>query len=883
MTVAAGRRRPCCARSASPDWSLALVSCCRALGDAARGRRPALAPRRGRCLDRRCGLRSRDARDELERFDRVLGSAEAISLDGRGRVARRRGRASPTRSSRPRPRVGHEAGRSPPAPLARGRVVMLTRITWFMAGTGRGARRLGLGPPQGSAHRGAAGAAESSPRTALSTPSSGSRPRGPRRHAGQGSRVACRPRRSPGHRVGSDAVRSLHVVVDPTPELRAVAGAAEAAPRRSPLALNGPAVERGPSVGCRHDELRRPTTADELRRAFTDFFVARGHTVVPSASLIPHDPTVLFTDRGHGAVQAVLRRRGDAAVPRGRPRSQKCVRAGGKHNDLDDIGRTNRHFSVLRDARQLQLRRLLQGRGDPVGVGVRTPRCSASTPTACGSPSTTTDDEAEADLARRGRRARASASSASATGQLLADGRHRPVRPVLGDLLGLGPELRPRRRPGARRRGPLRRDLEPRVHAVRPAAPTARSSPLPKPSIDTGAGLERNLAVAAGRRRRSGTPTCSARSSTAAEAVTGDALRRATTRPTSSLRILAEHARTMTFLVADGVFPSNEERGYVLRRIIRRAVRHAYLLGVERARHCRALVDATVEVMGDGLPRARAATATSSRGVVEREEERFRRRCARGLEHARRRARRARGDGLPGDDRVPPARHARLPARPHPRDRGRARRRRRPRRLRRARWPSSAARAKDGAQGAAAPATTRVEPTASSLDEFGPTEFTGREEYETDGRRARRASRRRRRHASTSFLDRTPFYAESGGQVGDTGTITTDTGRGRRARHARTRCPACAATAARVVEGDDRRGRRGATPRSTATGATRIRRNHTATHVLHWALREVLGDARASRRARSSRPTGCASTSATTSAVTPEQLARDRGRSPTRR
>ena len=200
--------------------------------------------------------------------------------------------------------------------------------------------------------------------------------------------------------------------------------------------------------------------------------------------------------------------------------------------------------------------------------------------------------------------------------------------------------------------------------------------------------------------------------------------------------------------------------------------------------------------------------------------------------------------------RVLPARHARLPDRPHARDRGRARPRRRPRRLR-------AAHARAARRAPAPRPTKPARPRGDSsaiwrelLDEHGPTEFTGRQEYVIEGERSSRSSSTA--SASTEadegatvevVLDRTPFYAESGGQVGDTGTITTaaaarsldvrDTHYGIARLGHRARVRACAA--ARSREGDE------VEAAIDGVRRDRIRRNHTATHILHWALREVLG------------------------------------------
>ena len=187
--------------------------------------------------------------------------------------------------------------------------------------------------------------------------------------------------------------------------------------------------------------------------------------------------------------------------------------------------------------------------------------------------------------------------------------------------------------------------------------------PLPKPSIDTGAGLERNLMIAQGVDAIWDIDIFQPLIA-AAEQATGVEYGTTETQDIS-LRILGEHARTMTFMVSDGVRPSNQERGYVLRRIIRRAVRHAYLLGA-RDLVTPALVDTTIDVMGNAYPEIVAKHDVIAK-VIRREEESFRATLQRGLdmldELARARRHQRRG-------RVLPPRHARLPDRPHPRDRG---------------------------------------------------------------------------------------------------------------------------------------------------------------------------------------------------------------------
>ena len=248
-------------------------------------------------------------------------------------------------------------------------------------------------------------------------------------------------------------------------------------------------------------------------------------------------------------------------------------------------------------------------------------------------------------------------------------------------------------------------------------------SPLPKPSIDTGAGLERNLMVVQGKTSIWDIdvfrPLIAPRPSGHRRA-----LRRDRAATDVSLRIIAEHARTMTFMVNDGVRPSNQERGYVLRRIIRRAVLHAYLLGARERRDAR---DGRRGDRRDGqrrTPRSRRGTK-SVRKIVEREEESFRATLQRGVDmlseivDAERRV---------GRRRVLPARHARVPDRPDPRDRGSATAGRSTstdfeQRMQEQRVPGPR-RGGRGRRGAG----RRAEIFRELVDTHGPTEFTGRQE-----------------------------------------------------------------------------------------------------------------------------------------------------------
>jgi alanyl-tRNA synthetase len=578
----------------------------------------------------------------------------------------------------------------------------------------------------------------------------------------------------------------------------------------------------------------RPTTAGELRRAFVDFFVARGHVAVPSASVIPVDRTLLFTVAGMVPFKAYFT--GEETPPFTRAVSvQKCVRAGGKHNDLDDIGRTNRHFSFFEMLGNFSF-------GDyfkPEAIAWAWEFVSGVLGLDPGRLWVTVhvdDDDAERiwrdDVGFPGDRIQRLGEP-----NFWRMGDTGPCGPSSEIFWDLGAEHGPEGGPQTDSDRYI--EIWNLVFMQYDQLADGSRVDLPKPSIDTGAGLDRLLAVLQGKHSIWDIDLLAPLIATA-ERVTGTR-HGAAERTDVSLRILAEHARTITFMVADGVRPSNQERGYVLRRIVRRAVRHAYLLGAHDP-VTPALVATTVDVMRDAYPELVAARDVVT-GVVLREEESFRATLQRGVDLLDDLL--ARGD-VSGDDAFFLHDTLGFPVdltREVAAERGRA--------VDVAgfeqRMQQQRARARAAAEEAGAAAGAPLELYRELVDEHGPTVFTGRDEYTSrakvlalvgDGGRLPGAAA----GAEVDVvLDRTPFYAEAGGQVGDTGTLTTDAGAVLAVRDTQYGVPgalvvhSCVVAEGHVAEGDE------VTAAIDAGRRDRIRRNHTATHVLHWALRDVLG------------------------------------------
>ncbi len=576
-----------------------------------------------------------------------------------------------------------------------------------------------------------------------------------------------------------------------------------------------------------------PRTADELRQSFIDFFVARDHTAVPSASLIPHDPTVLFNVAGMVPFKSYFV--GDETPPFSRAvSSQKCVRAGGKHNDLDDVGRTKRHlvffemlgnfsfgdyFKELAIPYSWELVTEVWGfDGDRIWVTVHE-----------------SDDEAEKIWHEQVGVPMERIQRLGDKDNFWQMGETGPCGPCSELHIDRGPEFGPDGGPLHDPHGDRFMEFWNLVFMQYDQAPDGTRSPLPKPQIDTGAGLERILCLLQGVDAVWDTDLMRPLIDEACS-LTGRSYRPGDyeDRDSFAVRVLAEHARSSAMLVGDGVFPSNEARGFVLRRIIRRAVRYAYLLGTERLVMPR-LAEIAVDVMGNAYPDV-ARQKDFIVGVLGKEEERFRQTLRNGLSMLESEL----SDGvreLPGStafvlhdtygfpleltQEIAGERNVAVDVAGFE-----------------AEMAAQRQRAKDARRTGGDDAN--LDAYREVVEEFGTTEFTGYVENESSARVLAMVPSASDEELVEIFLDRTPFYAESGGQVGDQGTITTETGVAE-VLDTTYALPNLRRHVARIVDGVIE-------PGQTATAAIdvarrdAIRRNHTATHLLHHALRQVLGD-----------------------------------------
>jgi alanyl-tRNA synthetase len=567
--------------------------------------------------------------------------------------------------------------------------------------------------------------------------------------------------------------------------------------------------------------------ADHLRRAFTRFFTERGHTAVPSASLIPHDPSVLFTIAGMVPFKPFFL--GDEIPPWPRATSvQKCFRT----VDIDVVGTTLRHCTFFEMLGNFSFGDYFKPEAIPFAwelvtevLGIDAERLWVTV--------YETDDEAEqiwhdavgVPIERIQRLGDDNFWKMGETG---------PCGPSSEIFFDKGPAYG---EDGGPAYGGSERFVEiwNLVFMQYDRSQDGRTVPLPKPSIDTGAGLERILPVLQGVDSIFATdlfvPMIDAAQSITGRTYGDDE------RDDIGLRILADHGRAMAMLVADGVLPANEGRGYVLRRIIRRAVRRARQLGVERP-VTPALVDAAVGILGPAYP-ALAEQHHLLTDVVSREEDGFLRTLATGStileEQLASGADTVSGDvafrlhdtyGFPVELTVEIAEEVGV-------------------RVDLAGFEAAMDRQRAQARAAARSGKSVAGETAyrSVLETEGRTVFIGQrpDGYSAPARVVAVLADLDPAHAGEAeiFLDRTPFYAEGGGQVGDTGTIVTETGTalvydtvsvlpGLTSHRVR--------TTGEIFAGQD--------ALATIDGVRRdaLRRNHTGTHLLHAALRTVLGD-----------------------------------------
>ena len=577
-------------------------------------------------------------------------------------------------------------------------------------------------------------------------------------------------------------------------------------------------------------------TVNDIRQTFLDYFRRHGHEVVPSSPLVPHnDPTLLFTNAGmvqfKNVFTGVEHRPYKRAVT-----AQKCVRAGGKHNDLENVGYTARHhtfFEMLGNfsfgdyfkdvAIELAWNLVTREFGLPKDRLMATVYAE--------------DDEAFELWKKIAGLPESKIVRIPTSDNFWAMGDTGPCGPCSEIFYDHGPEV-PGGPPGSPDAdGDRFIEIWNLVFMQYEQVDKTTRIPLPKPSIDTGMGLERIAAVLQGKHDNyeidlferiiaktvelTGTP------------FVGDK------RP--SFKVIADHLRAAAFLVADGVMPANEGRGYVLRRIMRRGMRHAHLLGAEEPLLWR-LVPTLVAEMGQAYPELGRAEPLIQE-VLKLEETNFRRTLERGLKLLEEETGKLpRGAPLPGE-----VAFKLYDTYGFPLDLTEDALRAQGRKVDRAGFDAAMARQKAAARAAwKGSGEAAIAPVWFEIkEEFGASEFLGYTTTRAEGRcvalvrDGQRIERARAGEEVALVANQTPFYGESGGQIGDTGIIRSaeallevvDTKKylGDLVVHL-----------CRVEQGEIRVGA-DLELRVDEARRAKLRRAHSATHLLHAALRRHLG------------------------------------------
>ncbi len=579
-------------------------------------------------------------------------------------------------------------------------------------------------------------------------------------------------------------------------------------------------------------------STNDIRRAFLDYFAANDHQVTPSAPLVPYnDPTLMFVNAGMVPFKNVFTGLETPPAPRA-VSSQKCVRAGGKHNDLDNVGYTARHLTLFEMLGNFSFGDYFKERAIELAWGMVTKELGLD-PQRLTVTVYNTDDEAAAFWKKIAGLPEDRIIRIATKDNFWAMGSDGPCGPCSEIFWDHGPQIAGGPPGSPDEDGDRFVEIWNLVFMQHIQEADQIVGNLPRPSIDTGMGLERIASVLQGKHNVFETDTFR----TLIEASEEKSGTRAAGESLASHRVIADHLRSTSFLIADGVLPSNEGRGYVLRRIMRRAMRHAHLLGAEKPLMHR-LVPALVGEMGQAYPELVRAEALISE-VLEREEARFRQTLDKGLRLLDEETA-GMGDGasLSGEtafklydtfgfpyDLTEDALRARGIG------------------VDRAGFDAAMA-----VQKAAARAAWKGSGQAADgelwfdiAEREGATEFTGYAATEGEGRvvalvvEGKEVTRAESGQEVIVITNQTPFYGESGGQAGDAGVISgdrrldmavTDTSKplGRlHAHHGR--------IAAGSVEVGDT-----VHLKIDAGRRDRIRANHSATHLLHAALRKRLGD-----------------------------------------
>jgi len=574
----------------------------------------------------------------------------------------------------------------------------------------------------------------------------------------------------------------------------------------------------------------------ELRQAFLEYFRQQGHTVVPSSSLVPaDDPTLLFTNAGMNQFKDLFLGREERDYTRATS-TQKCVRAGGKHNDLENVGYTARHHTFFEMLGNFSFGDYFKREAINYAWTFLTDEHWLNLPKEKLWITVYAEDDEAFDIwnkeigvpAERIIRIGDNKGARYASDNFWQMGDTGPCGPCSEIFYDHGPEVAGGPPGSPEEDGDRYIEIWNVVFMQYNRTADGEMLNLPKPSVDTGMGLERITAVLQGVHSNYEIDLFQDLLKAASDILGGVDTTEA------SLRVVADHIRSCAFLISDGVMPSNEGRGFVLRRIIRRAARHGNKLGATQPFFYK-LTGALVELMGDAFPQL-VSSRKQIEKVLQQEEEQFAKTLDKGLRLLEQDIAELKGNEIPGQTVFALYDTYGFPVdltNDIARERGLS-------------LDYEGYEKAMEAQRARARAASKfgIDYNAAGISIDGTTEFTGYDHIDGQGRIRTVLVDGEERNAEAGdecvvVLERTPFYAESGGQVGDTGLLTWSGGRfkvtdtqkeGDNHLHVGT-----------LIEGELLPGLE-VDARIDHARRERIKRNHSATHLLHAALRKVLGE-----------------------------------------
>src|ERR1700737_2078087 len=577
---------------------------------------------------------------------------------------------------------------------------------------------------------------------------------------------------------------------------------------------------------------------NEIRSTFLKFFADNGHAIVPSSPLVPrNDPTLMFTNAGMVQFKNVFT--GVEKRPYQRATtSQKCVRAGGKHNDLDNVGYTARHHTFFEMLGNFSFGDYFKDRAIELAWNLITREFGLARDRLLVTVYAE-DDEAASLWAKIARLPESKIIRIATSDNFWMMGDVGPCGPCSEIFYDHGPSI-PGGPPGsADAEGDRFVEIWNLVFTQFDQVSPGERVPLPRPSVDTGMGLERIAAVLQGKHANYDIDLFRALILAPAEAsgVAPDGPHAV------SHRVIADHLRASAFLIADGVLPSREGRGYVLRRIMRRAMRHAHMLGCKDPLMWR-LVPALVQQMGTAYPELPRAQPLISE-TLRFEETNFKQMLERGLRLLEEETVRLRpGEALPGE-----VAFRLYDTYGFPLDLTEDVLRAQARTVAVEGFETAMARQREEARkswiGSGEAATEAV--WFALREEVGATEFLGYETETAEGgvqaimREGQRVPEAVAGDDIGVIVNQTPFYAESGGQMGDSGVIFSPNSAELAVRDTVKKAGDLHVQLGTLTHGSLRVGE---AVELRGDGARRrlLRANHSVTHLLHQALRQRLGE-----------------------------------------